>query len=95
MTNAEAVNENLTAAGLAETPVSSQAPAPAPLGLPGTCALEYLVNAGNFNSLIELVEAASQSAEIARESHLAFTVSLQHSLRHIKKENSALAMACA
>ena len=66
--NAEAVVDYLDATGLAETPVTSQAPAPSPSSLPGTCALEYLVNAGNFNSLIELIEAASQSADIARES---------------------------
>ena len=48
---------------------SIPAPAPAPsASLAGsTCALEYLVNAGNFNTLIELVEAASDSADISRK----------------------------
>ena len=31
------------------------------------CALEYLVNAGTYNTLVELVEAASESAAIARK----------------------------
>jgi len=47
-------------------PTPTPAPAPSPIG-PVSCALEYLVNAGNYNTLIELVEAASESAAIARE----------------------------
>jgi len=46
-------------------PTPTPAPAPSPIG-PVSCALEYLVNAGNYNTLIELVEAASESAAIAQ-----------------------------
>ena len=56
-----------TAPAVAAVPVPAPAPSPTALG-PTACALDYLVNAGTFNTLIELVEAASQSAELARKS---------------------------
>lgn len=54
-----------TLGGSPPPPVPVPAPAPSPAG-PVACALEYLVNAGNYNTLVELVEAASESAAIAQ-----------------------------
>ena len=58
------------------TPAPAPVPVPAPspsksLG-PVSCGLEALVNAGNYNTLIELVEAASNSTAFARMPTLPF-----------------------
>lgn len=46
------------------------APVPAPGRGPATCALQYLQSAGNFKTLIDLVDAASEAQLIAGESVL-------------------------
>lgn len=51
---------------LQQLPTLPAAVAPAPGTGPLSCALEYLANAGTYNTLIELVEAASESAAIAQ-----------------------------